>query len=164
MESIENGLLKKCAETCLNFEYFAPVEGSRIIRYEPNPWSSQFSRNQILFWKQFQRAAEGYQLAAEQGYADAQNHLGISYKSGEGVPQEKPRAAELFQLESDQGHAVAQNNLGLIYQTGQGVSQNHMHAAELFSLAADQGHAAAQNKLGLLYENGQGVPVKSMLQ
>ena len=33
-------------------------------------------------------AIKWYRLAAEQGYADAQNYLGVAYDSGDGVEQD----------------------------------------------------------------------------
>ena len=36
----------------------------------------------------FKTAAKWYTLAAEQGFADAQNNLGALYDNGKGVPQD----------------------------------------------------------------------------
>jgi TPR repeat protein len=53
-----------------------------------------------------------FQLAAEQGDADAQFNLGLMYELGEGVAQNQAEAARLYRLASDQGHCDSQVNLG----------------------------------------------------
>ena len=98
------------------------------------------------------------QKAADQGYAPAQNNLGLLYEDGKGVPQDLGEAAELYQKAAHQGYADAQNNLGWLYQNGKGVPQDLGKAAELCQKAANQGYADAQYNLGFLYENGKGVP------
>jgi hypothetical protein len=104
--------------------------------------------------KDLGKAAELYQKAADQGYADARFRLGRLYHRGEGVPKDLGKAAELYQKAADQGNALAQNNLGLLYDRGEGVPKDLGKAAELYQKAADKGYAAAQNNLGLLCQYG----------
>ena len=65
--------------------------------------------------KDFAKAAELYQKAANQGFAVAQNSLGELYEKGLGVTKDSGKATELYQKAADQGNAQAQNNLGRLY-------------------------------------------------
>ena len=67
-------------------------------------------------------------MAAEQGHADAQNNLGGSCATGEGVPQDDDEAVVWFRQAAEQGHAGAQFNLGVSYATGNGVPQDNVEA------------------------------------
>ena len=94
---------------------------------------------------------------AAQGYANAQNNLGLMYANGQGVPKDDKEALRLFGLAAAQGLAEAQTSLGFMYERGQGVPQNDKEAVRLFGLAAAQGGAYAQGALGVMYESGRGV-------
>ena len=102
-------------------------------------------------------AVSWYRMAADRGYADAQNNLGIMYKNGRGVAQDDAIALSWFRKAADQGNATAQTNLGNMYDTGRGVSQDYAAAVIWYRKAADQGFATAQNNLGNMYKNGRGV-------
>lgn len=66
----------------------------------------------------YSKAFEWFTKAAEQGYADAQNSLGLMHKKGLAVPQNDYEAFEWFTKADEQNHADAQNNMGLIYRDG----------------------------------------------
>ena len=55
-----------------------------------------------------------YLKAAEQGYAMAQNNLGVLYVIGEGVPQDYVSAHLWFNLAAAQGHKKAQNGQEIV--------------------------------------------------
>jgi len=55
-------------------------------------------------------AAEWYRKAAEQGHADAQYNLGVSYYNGEGVSRNPVMANVLNNLAAAQGHGQAHQN------------------------------------------------------
>jgi TPR repeat protein len=61
--------------------------------------------------KDLGKAAELYQKAADQGNANAQNNLGVSYENGQGVPKDLRKAAELYQKAADQGNQSAIGSL-----------------------------------------------------
>ena len=46
----------------------------------------------------YAQAASWFRKAAEQGYADAQNNLGVVYQFGQGVPQDNIVAYALYNL------------------------------------------------------------------
>lgn len=52
---------------------------------------------------------------AETGDALAQYNLGVSYRDGDGIPQNVAQAAGWFRKAADQGLASAQFNLGVLY-------------------------------------------------
>ena len=71
----------------------------------------------------FARVAEWYGRAAKQGYAPAQNNLGILYEQGRGVPQDLVRAVALFREAALQNERQAQV-MGFAYLEGRGVARD----------------------------------------
>ena len=102
-------------------------------------------------------AVRWYTLAADKGFADAQNNLGVCYANGSGVEQSYEEAAKWYRLAAEQGNAHGQANLGWCYQYGCGVEQSDEEAVRLYRLAAEQGNAYGQANLGWCYESGTGV-------
>ena len=82
-------------------------------------------------------AVTWYRLAADQGYAAAQTHLGLLYSIGQGVPQDFDEAIGWYRLAADQRDAAAQRGLGIAYAHGHGVPQDGAEARRWFELAAD---------------------------
>jgi TPR repeat protein len=80
---------------------------------------------------------------AEQGIADAQNHLGVMYAKGQGVPQDYAAAMSWYCKAAEQGIADAQNHLGVMYEMGRGVRQDYATAVSWYRKAAEQGDANA---------------------
>ena len=85
-------------------------------------------------------AVKWYTLAAEQGYAPAQNSLGFMYNNGIGVPLNEKTALKWNRLAAEQGHAGAQYNLGVMYGMGKGVIQNNVYAHMWGNIAASNGN------------------------
>ena len=82
------------------------------------------------------QAVKWNRKAAEQGFANAQYDLGVTYYNGQGVPQDYAEAVKWYRKAAAQGKADAQYNLGLMYHNGQGVPQDYVHAHMWFNLAA----------------------------
>lgn len=61
-------------------------------------------------------AVEWYKKSAMQGYAPAQNALGIAYELGKGVEQDYNKAMEWYQKAAVQGFQPAQENLERFYE------------------------------------------------
>ena len=55
----------------------------------------------------FRTAAEWYEKAAGQGYADAQYNLGYMYRNGKGVTKDKAKAVEWYTKAAEQGNQFA---------------------------------------------------------
>src|SRR5690606_40942624 len=66
--------------------------------------------------KDYKKAVEWYQKAAEKGNADAQFNLGVMYKNGNGVAKDYKKAVEWYQKAAEKGNANAQFNLGVMYK------------------------------------------------
>lgn len=102
-------------------------------------------------------AVRWYTLAADRGFADAQNNLGVCYENGNGVAKSYAEAVKWYKLAAEQGDSDAQVNLGLCYENGNGVKQSYEEAVKWYQLAAEQGNAYGQGNLGLCYDLGLGV-------
>ena len=107
--------------------------------------------------KDYAKAAELFQKAANQGLPDAQYNLGALYERGLGVPKDAVRAVTWYRFAANQNHAAAELSLGLAYANGAGVTRDYKEAARWFRSAAVQGVVTAQYDLGALYADGRGV-------
>jgi serine/threonine-protein kinase len=108
--------------------------------------------------KDVAKAVQLYRSAAEHGYAEAQNLMGILYATGtNGVTQDDKQALDWFQKAADHGFAKAQKNLGDMYFFGHGIDKDYAQALTWYGKAADQQFADAQFRLGFMYEKGFGV-------
>jgi len=99
---------------------------------------------------------------AEQGNADSQFWLGVSYDQNWFGTTDNEEAAKWFRLAAEQGHPDAQASLGEAYEYGDGVEQNNSLAAEWYRKAAEHvpnlgGAGVARYSLARLYMQGLGV-------
>ena len=80
---------------------------------------------------------------AEQGNAEAQLGVALSYRDGVGVPRDYAQAVVWFLKVANQGDdkwdIVAQSDLGEMYRDGLGVPQDYVRAHMWFNLAASHG-------------------------
>jgi len=100
----------------------------------------------------FQRARELYELSASQGYASAQDKLGLMYRDGHGVDQSDERAKEYYEAAARNGYVDAQFKLGVLYLMGKGVEQSFETAREWMMKAAEQGSDDAIKSLQIFDE------------
>ncbi len=110
---------------------------------------------------------------AQAGNAEAQYHLGLAYKTGDGVPGgadfQRKAAKEgyahppifdaekmvyWFQKAAEQGHSDAQFWLGVSYYRNEGVPWDENKAVYWWQKSAEQGNAEAQELLGDIYRSG----------
>jgi TPR repeat protein len=77
-----------------------------------------------------------FRKSAEQGLAEAQFSLGVSYDLGQGVPQDYSQAASWYRKAAEQGYASAQWSCGKLYDTGLGVPQDYAEAYFWLTIAA----------------------------
>ena len=68
-------------------------------------------------------AEKRYRTAAERGFAEAQNNLGLMCALGRGVSQDDAEAVKWFRKAAEQGYAPAQYNLGEMRRQGRGVTK-----------------------------------------
>lgn len=104
------------------------------------------------------KAAQVYETAAEQGYADAQWLLGELYLTSTVVGIRPSKAAMLFGQAALQEHPEALYSLALLYLSGQGVEKNPAGASDLFNLAAIAGNSAGALRLAEMMDKGDGIP------
>lgn len=112
---------------------------------------AQFLLGQALLESNPLDAARAWFLeAANRGHALSQNHMGILYSHGLGVPRDYDQAIQWFRLAARQNLAVAQMNLGISYLLGRGTVQNPQRARYWLDLAAAQNYQPARDILAAL--------------
>lgn len=89
-------------------------------------------------------AAKMYELAANDGYARAQNSLGVCYENGHGVEKDLTTAAFWYERAAKGGFDMAYLNLGDCYCYGRGKQKNEETAFTCYKIAAERGFAQAQ--------------------
>jgi TPR repeat protein len=104
------------------------------------------------------KAAEFFQMAADQGHRSARYSLAQIYAEGEGVPQDGERAVALYQQSLEQGETRAYAKLGDLYADGDAVPRDYVEAVRWYTLAAEHGDPKGLYRLGEAYERGRGVP------
>ena len=95
--------------------------------------------------KDYVTAAKLMRLSADQGYANAQNNLGVLYFKGQGVTQDYKEAVKWYRLSADQGNATAQSNLGAMYANGKAVTQDYVRAHMWLNISASSGDKNAES-------------------
>lgn len=105
----------------------------------------------------YARAAELYQLAAEQDHPGALNGLAGLYANGLGVARDEERAYDLVSRAAASGLPEYLHNLGAVTENGIGTAPDPAAAAGFYQQAADLGWLPSQVALGVLYQEGKGV-------
>jgi TPR repeat protein len=100
------------------------------------------------------KAVYYFKLAADQGYAEAQFHYGVSLRDGDGLSIDLTRASHFLKLAADQNYSAAQSAFAALLWDGRGALKNRMTAACYFRLAAEQGVADAQSHCGIALFTG----------
>ena len=93
---------------------------------------------------------EEIRIAAEQGDAEAQYQLGLTYLDGKSSRKEQKIGFAWIQKAADQGHAEAMKKLSWCYLYGKGVSQNFKLALEISQKAYGTDAKVDMTKFGLL--------------
>ena len=97
----------------------------------------------------YAEAVRWYRKAAEQGYAEAQNNLGLMYDMAQGVPQNYAEAVKWYRKAAEQGNDIGQYNLGFMYANGQGVPQDYVQAHMWFNLAASRSEPGSDRDMAV---------------
>jgi TPR repeat protein len=92
-------------------------------------------------------AVKLFELAAEKGSLEAENHIGQCYLEGSGVTENAAKAVKCFQRAAEKGNASAQFSLGSCVELGRGTRKVREKAVEWYAQAAKQGHVGATRKL-----------------
>jgi TPR repeat protein len=127
------------------------------LAYENNgvaeTWRRDVDNDDQVVQQNYLEAAKWFRMAAVQGLASAQFHLGRYYNHpGKQNLQNLPEALRWYRKAADQGYAKAQDELGGWYSVGFGVSLDYSEAEKWYTKAADQGDTDAQDDLAELYD------------
>lgn len=98
-----------------------------------------------------ENAKKYYLMAANQGYAEAQNSLGSIFQAEKNYAEAKL----WYERAAAQNHPWATNSLAYLYDLGLGVPQDRTKGFELYSRAADLGWAEAMWNIANMYGAGQ---------
>ena len=146
-EEKEEELLKE------SLKYYKIAAGNQHVEAQYKLFEI-YSNGEIIE-KDNQEAIKWLKESAEQGYAEAQNDLGIYCRDESKFGRKL--AFEWFEKAARQGHAEAQTNIGECYKEGLGVERNTQQAFYWFNEAAKKGVARARYYMGECYENGEGI-------
>ena len=84
---------------------------------------------------------------ADQGDADAQWQMGVTYHNGEELPHDDAQAMQWFLRAAEKGHVNAQATLGAYYWAGRGVPQDLSKAYFWSAIALAQGDENSKSRL-----------------
>jgi len=90
------------------------------------------------------QAAKWFQLATDDGQADAAYALGLLYAQGNGVKRSRAHAISLYEQAANLGQSEAALELARAYEQGNGVDRDPAKARSYFLIAAQAGLADAQ--------------------
>lgn len=126
----------------------------------------QFGDNQWRLLGKGSRPMEAlmwFGVAALQGDAEAQLHLGFMYAEGTGISKNLVEAAHWYRKSAEQGNVRAQRALSHAYEYGLGVSQDLAQAVEWHQKAAEErtsrpGGGIGKNDLERLQQHSSRAP------
>ncbi len=94
-----------------------------------------------------------YSLAARDGYARAQNHLGVCLENGQGTGRDEASAVSWYRMAAEGGCDMAWVNLGNALRDGRGVEADEAAAFACYMRAAENGLPHAQYVVACCYFN-----------
>jgi TPR repeat protein len=113
--------------------------------------------NGIGVARDYDKAREWYEKAADQNSTVAMTYLGDLYRDGHGVEKDYAKARQLYEKAADKGDKGALHSLGQLYAKGIGVKQDYVKARYWYEKAVDKGDLDAMVNLGVLYASGHGM-------
>ena len=114
--------------------------GVALIIALTGPTQADFDAGMAAFERgDYATALQEWRPLAEQGHADAQNHLGWMYRWGLGVPMDDAEAVKWYRKAAEQGIAEYMIKLASMYLVGWAVPQDYVKAHMWYDLAAAAG-------------------------
>jgi Caspase domain/Sel1 repeat len=107
--------------------------------------------------KDYAKAREFYEKAADRGSRSAMVSLGALYESNLAGEPSYPKARSLYQKAVELGDPNAAIRLARMYEAGRGLGQSPAQAREWYRKAAALGDTQAMARLADIYERGLGV-------
>ena len=105
--------------------------------------------------RDFSKAVKILEPLSRKGDKEAQYHLAVMYRNGQGTRKDVKKAAFWLKKSAAQGYERAQYSLGVLYEEGIGVNKDLVKAVYWYKAAADQDYRNAAKRLSLLKEGGQ---------
>jgi hypothetical protein len=140
-----------------------PISGAtacaEAIQRHPTAGRFYYQAGRVaLLIKNYPRAHELLEKAAQLGHALAANDLGLIYANGWGYERDAGNARSWLARAVAAGDPMGMFSLGYQYYSGSdGGEIDYEKARLLFEQAASKGNRFAMNNLGVLYEIGRGV-------
>ncbi|MCR1950592.1 sel1 repeat family protein [Clostridium sp. DSM 100503] len=106
--------------------------------------------------KDYYKAKEYFEKAAEEGSEYAESYLGLFWEKGYGCEKDIEKALYWYKKAALKRNAFAQYSLGYMYFIGEEVEKNLEYSFKWYREAAENGFAPAQYALSYLYKNGEG--------
>jgi len=129
-----------------------------------NLWLKSDSECELLTKEnQSEQAFPIFLSSVKQGNAYAQNIVGVSYSTGEGIQKGPIEALKWFHRSAQQGFAKAQSNIGLEFLIGEKSDRDLTQAVKWWRLAAMNGEPHAQYNLAVSYQSGCGIEKNNTL-
>lgn len=104
--------------------------------------------------RNYGKALEWYEKAAQAGQAEGHYNVGVCFEIGMGAAPDMARAVQSFQKAADMGLAFAMYKLSAIHISGNGVPKDTAKGLDWLEKAANAGMAQAANELGMVYLSG----------
>jgi len=107
--------------------------------------------------RNYQKAREHYQKAADEGNLYALTNLAWYSIYGTDGPVDMAKGTRMFEQASNAGNPYAQASLGWLYREGyNGTRKDYDEAMKWYRKAAEQGYANAEATMGWFYREGLG--------
>jgi TPR repeat protein len=155
--------IRKCIATSTSFhDYFKNFFQAHNNNGEQNEQSCQMMGFLYHYGygvrKNYHRAMEWYEKAAEKGLRNAQRNLGILYQKSLTLQNKYEAGFHLFLKSACQDDPISQYLVGSAYEFGRGVEQNLYEAYIWFERAAINRNNDAQFRLARFYRDRRVIP------
>jgi uncharacterized protein len=108
--------------------------------------------------KNYLQAAHHYAKAADSGYVNAEDALGVLFATGRGVVKDEQRAFDLLNKAAIGGSPSGMGNLGVMYSSGFFVKEDDAKALDWYEKSIEAGNSFGLAQAGVMYFNGKGTP------
>ena len=128
--------MKTLTAVCLTFAVLLGTAGVS--------WGADYQKGVTAYQRgDYITALRVWKSLAEQGNVQAQNNIGVMYRSGLGISKDDKNAVKWFRLAAEHGDTPAQANLAYMYANGMGVLQDWVYAHMWSNVAASTGFMGA---------------------
>jgi TPR repeat protein len=93
--------------------------------------------------RSIQKAIECFVAAANEGFSEAQYHLGEIYLKDRSMKFKYEQAFQCFSISAESGNINAQCNLAYLYEKGIGIERDHSMALHWYTKAGNMRHHTA---------------------